>query len=41
MVVDKKVERTDGRGILAGDYLNQNRSLTRDRKSTRLTPVTA
>ena len=29
MVVDKKVERTDGRGILAGDYLNQNRSLTR------------
>ena len=27
--MDKKVERTDGRGILAGDYLNQNRSLTR------------
>lgn len=25
----EKVERTDGRGILAGDYLNQNRTLTR------------
>ncbi len=24
-----RVERTDGRGILAGDYLNQNRELTR------------
>lgn len=23
------VERSDGRGILAGDYLNQNRELTR------------
>jgi len=27
--VEGKVERTDGRGILAGDYLNQNRTLTR------------
>ena len=25
IVVEHKVERTDGRGILAGDYLNQNR----------------
>ena len=29
IVVEHKVERTDGRGILAGDYLNQNRPLTR------------
>ena len=27
--MEGKVERTDGRGILAGDYLNQNRTLTR------------
>ena len=27
--MEHKVERTDGRGILAGDYLNQNRELTR------------
>ena len=27
--MEKKVEKTDGRGILAGDYLNQNRTLTR------------
>ena len=29
-MVDKTVQATDGRGILAGDYLNQNREMTRD-----------
>jgi L-ascorbate 6-phosphate lactonase len=25
-----KIVRTDGRGILAGDYLNENRDITRE-----------
>ena len=28
--MENKIKATDGRGILAGDYLNQNREITRD-----------
>ena len=31
-----KIERSDGRGILAGDYLNENRTMTRPVSYTHL-----